>query len=595
MPTPVATPPPAPTASYYIDFQNGSDLNDGRSASTAFKHSPGDAAATGVAGVTQLIPGDVVLFRGGVTYDSSIAVRSGVKYLGTGWGVGKAIIRGSDKLASQLTRCASAADCRGNANYENVYYATLPPGTPDFTVGFFENGKLLNYAQFPNQSGIDWDDMGNYKKIPLGSATIKETINTITDPTVFTQTDPNFWIGSTIGVWASGNYIHRKKIIAYDPATHTITHEALDAGLTKYTDRDSVYSLLNHPSLIDIPGEYAVDQVSNRIYVWPSGTAAGTELRYLARSTAIMDYWITPSNVTVDGFEILHFTFGIHIPSENASHTLIQNNYVHDLQSNGNYAISAGGSNTTFKNNRVSRARQGVGILSNGRDILIQDNLVEETSRQGIWIMKGTNGRIIGNTVKDLKGTHANGISVYWDSFNMLIANNQILNCYSPITSERTFNLTLYGNYVNNGGFSEWGGATGTLRLINNTFVNAPYDQAVLLNSTSTASVVMVNNVVDGGGKGEPRANNVFTALQWYQIPEYGFVLAPSEQLVTDQTKIFNADGYTPLVGGVAEGKGVDATSYLPISDHPGFNWYVDALGKTRNVDAAWDIGAFAR
>ncbi len=59
---------------YYIDYQNGSDLNDGVSTSTAWKHSPGDINATGTVVSAGLLPGDVVKFKKGISYLGQIDI-----------------------------------------------------------------------------------------------------------------------------------------------------------------------------------------------------------------------------------------------------------------------------------------------------------------------------------------------------------------------------------------------------------------------------------------------------------------------------------------------------------------------------------------
>src|SRR3989442_4801477 len=95
---------PALSATYYIDFSAGSNSNNGLSTSTPWKHSPGDPNATANAART-VLPGDVILFRGGVVYSGQINVNgggnasSGITFLSGHlaspvWGTGRAIIDG---------------------------------------------------------------------------------------------------------------------------------------------------------------------------------------------------------------------------------------------------------------------------------------------------------------------------------------------------------------------------------------------------------------------------------------------------------------------------------------------------------------------
>ncbi len=55
-------------ATYWIDHGAGQNAANGTSPLTAWRHCPGDPAATGIPATTILAAGDTVIFRGGVTY-----------------------------------------------------------------------------------------------------------------------------------------------------------------------------------------------------------------------------------------------------------------------------------------------------------------------------------------------------------------------------------------------------------------------------------------------------------------------------------------------------------------------------------------------
>ncbi|TKB24998.1 hypothetical protein FCL47_15215 [Desulfopila sp. IMCC35006] len=89
---------------FYIDYLNGNDYNDGTSILTPWKHCPGDINAIGNPATKTFTGGDAVIFKGGVSYAGEILVHSGtstdrrVVYDGntTGaWGSGQAIIDGN--------------------------------------------------------------------------------------------------------------------------------------------------------------------------------------------------------------------------------------------------------------------------------------------------------------------------------------------------------------------------------------------------------------------------------------------------------------------------------------------------------------------
>lgn len=92
---------------YYIDYRDGKDSDDGTSPSIALKHAPGDINATDNAANIILQPGDVVNFKGGVSYYGTVNINwsgsSGLPIVYNGnsdnsWGVGKAIITGKNTL-----------------------------------------------------------------------------------------------------------------------------------------------------------------------------------------------------------------------------------------------------------------------------------------------------------------------------------------------------------------------------------------------------------------------------------------------------------------------------------------------------------------
>ena len=62
------------TKTYYVDFSQGDDSRVGTAQDKAWKHSPGDTAATDKAAQVKLEPGDIVQFRSGVIYRGGIVI-----------------------------------------------------------------------------------------------------------------------------------------------------------------------------------------------------------------------------------------------------------------------------------------------------------------------------------------------------------------------------------------------------------------------------------------------------------------------------------------------------------------------------------------
>jgi parallel beta-helix repeat protein len=579
-------------ATYYVDFQAGNDHNNGSSESTPWQRAPGDSMATGKPKSTVLTGGDSVLFKGGIAYKGSLDLGfSGtpgahIIYRGDGWGADKAILEGSNPMRLQWTRCGSPADCAGNTNYAQIYFAASPPDYKEFTAGLFENGEFLWYAQSPNPPDpFNYDAVPGFYSIPRQSSSIRQTLNSITDPRVLTQSEPAFWNGGSIIMWVQGNATTIKRISGFDPATHSISHETLANPNTPYTDRDSHYALLNHPALIDRPGEYALDSVNHRLYLWPRDSSDPNRHEYsTAGKTAISDGRLL-QHVTIEGFRIQLFTQGIKF-AKGGSNIVIRNNEVRNLRANDWYAIQSNASDALVESNRVENCSRAVGILIGGARVVIRNNIVRNASRQGIWLMRASDCQVLNNSLSDITGTHANGLSVYMNSSNIVVAGNTILNCHSPLTFEQSANLTFVNNIVIGTGGSnvnDWGGCSGTLAFYNNVFVKNSRHAALNIQSPQ-ATLIIRNNILDGGSGG---GHNIFTGLGWRQNLQYGWKLGAGELLVTNLATIFvnpDQNDFRLKPGSPAIDAGMDVGA-------AGFT--TDIAGVKRTAGAAWDIGAY--
>ncbi len=177
---------PVRTPTYYVDFSAGSDAADGKAQATAWKHAPGDMNATGNAQSAVLVPGDVVLLKGGVVYQGTITLTAS----GTaskpivleggpqqGWGTGAAVIDGQNTLTlgvavqnasyvvveglevQNLSKSQSSTgiSVEGGGNdavvgnvLHDIYYATNPsPGTTTWEQ------QMGNGITVDNSSGTD--------------------------------------------------------------------------------------------------------------------------------------------------------------------------------------------------------------------------------------------------------------------------------------------------------------------------------------------------------------------------------------------------------------------------------------------------------
>jgi hypothetical protein len=140
--------------SYYVDYSSGTDSNVGTGTANAWRHCPGDPAATGVAASTALKPGDTVFFKGGVTYTLSPQNASDVSA-----NQGGIVLKWNGATGSPITYCATNAWGTGRAIFTDGYSANwicafYAPGTANNLVfNNLELGPIGGSASLPPDTG----------------------------------------------------------------------------------------------------------------------------------------------------------------------------------------------------------------------------------------------------------------------------------------------------------------------------------------------------------------------------------------------------------------------------------------------------------
>ncbi len=598
---------PAWAATYYVDYASGNDANSGLSAAQAWKHAPGDTNASGTARGTSLSAGDTVLFKGGVHYRSTVRVNwdgaagNPITLKGDGWGSEKAVIDGANPLTGSWTQCASQSAAAGNPNWQNIYYIDAPSGHELFNT-IYEDDSFLWFAQSPNVSDpFYYDHIGDYYSIPLGDSSIQLTRTSMKDPRVFTQSDPNYWVGAYISAWVRPNIVEMRRITSYNPSTNTVFFD--DIGGDPYNDRDGRYSVLNHVGLIDQPGEYCWDEASNRLYVWPrSGNPANSDWSAGARMMGI--YQNGKDHVVIEGFVIQKHYAGLGAHNEGgaiqilswkdaAVDVVVRNNEIRQHRSLAGAGVINiyNGDNVVVENNQITDNQRNIGVLASGNDVIVRNNYVARCSRLGIWFMGVHNGQIVGNTVYDIQGAHANGMSTYSGCSNVLVARNFVntLDNMHTFTFRDSSDLTLVSNVFistsNDTRVSEWANMSGTVAFYNNVILgNAKNTCLNLAVDGSTANYIVKNNILDGGGAGDPRtthSHNIYTGLRWNQDESD---LDPTESVVENLDLLFVNPGANDFR--LKEGSpAIDAGTTITYNE--------DIEGNSRPQGGAFDIGAY--
>lgn len=467
-------------------------------------------------------PGDEVIVHAGTYHEEVRFTNSGTEnnYITLKAAEGEEVLLDGSLPLTGWTQCSSQAEALGNPHWQQIYYATIPDGVTPFSANLYEEETLLAVAQDPNPPDPLYFKMPNEDWIDIPDQGYTDT--QIINPVYFSQSDPLYWDGSYAMVWSGNNNIFIRKILTFTPGEGKIT---FDHTTDLILDRDT-FAMWNHISLIDNPGEYYVDESNNRVYLWPRSLS-----NLNAVTVSVLEYGVAiggKSYVIVDGFKIRRYSCqergyhrGVGIRNDaswRCSDVIVRNNEVTQTGFFGYPAIyMAGISNGLADNNYIHDVpTAGIffsGTLSGGHvyNNTISNNRLTRVGGTGLRYYYVGNSSIINNTNIDSNGHHANGITCYLDSHDILIDGNTVINCNNALTMNSVKNMTITNNIFHDGP------DTGSGLLL------------VVWNGIAENVIIDHNTIIDGGmaipshGKNIMISNNITDsiALPRYQDAEY--------------------------------------------------------------------------
>lgn len=477
--------------SYYVDFEKGNNANSGTSQSQAWKHAPGDKAATQVPAAKQLLPGDVVRFRSGVLYRGTITLKhsgdigSPITYTGIGFGSGRAIIDGADDALSSVP-CASAAACGGASNWQSLRLVT-------YTEPLIKNRKLydangaLYEAQSPALSDPFWDDdLKQFVTIPLSQVGAVESgrlENAVLAAAASGQ--PN----ARLAIWKYGNSIEERAILSVSGSTIHFNAE----GLTLYKDRDGKAAIVGSVKSVTKPGLYAVIGAGKSI-VYPR--PEGGNLFRVGNGRYSFNLG-GKSNIAINGFDFVRGTSspgttreGVAIANYGSavSNIRIENNRFSNYSMQNGYGMVMLNNVTglVVRNNRLTNLEGASGFRfgASVSNLTIDNNVMRKLGRTGIFLGGVKTARVSGNVLSEFRGVHGNGMSFYDGNSDITVTGNCVFQTVRPLTFH---------------GAGSGAGTVNNLRFTGNIFATtADGTSAVYSWGAFTRRVVLENNVALG-------------------------------------------------------------------------------------------------
>ncbi|MHC4402345.1 MAG: right-handed parallel beta-helix repeat-containing protein [Planctomycetota bacterium] len=327
---------------------------------------------------------------------------------------------------------------------------------------------------------------------------------------------------------------------------------------------------MNHPGLIRTGGQYAVlppgPDGRRKVVLWPLDT--DSLVANVTCSVRKVGFNVNgKSHVHVDGFKIRRYSGStddlragngiLNLAHTPTSGVVVRNCEVLQCKAGSGYwAVNCAGCNDSIiEHNFVHHNQMNRGVSVRGstshkaKNVTIRNNRVERCGGTGITFYHVDDSRIVGNTVVGNRGNHANGITCYLHSRNILISGNRVLNGNMAITVQQSSDVTVSNNLLSGrDGQSRilvLYGRGERISVLNNTILNSSTGGGISVPDDARQYTIR-NNVTDGmlhGRNPEQMAgvvleNNLYTKLSWVQRPE---TLGANAIVEKDLSKIFVA------------------------------------------------------
>lgn len=523
----------AEASTFHVNYERGQDARDGLSPQTAWKHAPGDPNAVGVPARTSLQPGDRVVFAADVRYRGEIIVKDsgapGKPISFVGERPGAAMIDGSEIVKAQP--CSSAAACGGAANWAALVRITHS-GAGDETLALFGADGPLRPAQEPDPSEAFYrnevDDMLEVDGTAMSEGRVS------LPPEIASGLASG---GASLALWVKPNRVAYRPISAWDGNTAIFDPE----GLRFYTKRGARAAALNHVSLIDEPGEYAVLSDGTTIVAMAPrgggpvsvGTGRGGFRVKGGRHLVFRD--LAFENMSDGG---KHAPGGVAIfAGKGSADIVIQNNQFRNfvMVRGQGPIIQRGVEGLKILNNRIDTVVLGSGMRLSGSDILVEGNEIRRLGRTGVMLIGTRNVTVRGNVIADIRGVHGNGVSAYLDNQEVRFVGNTILDAKQPATFHGAGKKATGDNnilFANNlfvatpdalGALISWGGGTRGVTIRNNVLLGGRTGLRLDAGDTGVTIVDNISSgliVADGPPSGWQVEGNAWTELTFQQRRE---------------------------------------------------------------------------
>lgn len=649
----MTTPSGPSTGDVYAD-PNASGANNGTSWANAYTNLQSAINAVNAAG-----PGSVLIARG--TFRQQVEIPGGGGSGGTPGNPITITCEGTTpftvtaaELHTNWSPCSSQADALGNANWSNMVTSTI-------ALSSISNGEALALNLFKD---------GVRQELAIDALT-----NT-SDARFFPRNDDNMHVAtshsntsitsaSVIGAYSAGDLAH-SYVLAHFSAGNNVAIKAITShsgntiNFSSVGSADGKFAIWNAPKKISGPGQwaFAVQGANVKVVAWFDNTDY-SNVEYSARDHCVNQGWANHWHIhgmicrqwSGSGDKSVGFGAKNNNHIRKSGITLEQCRFTGGANYGQNMGISlslwnnqdSGAAYVTIDDNQNCQGCYiAGGSGSTGTDNYLRNFIIDRVGGSGLRPHIVERFRAVDGEITEIKGSHANGASIYQDSYNVLFLRMKIRTGRGiGVTHQESNNLwfincdvqcpegELNGHRAleSNGtnacrNLSNNSVRTGVMRYLNCT--TAPWPTAPIPGGANsilpcktggTTSLVMLNCIGFGQMDPLPRSNAAYDAA----VPVYEKVednlntgLTPGQTTGTafftggayvaptgggtNNLPSYARNGYTsnpatafadyvnddvrPKAGGPADGNGADPSAYFPTSIFAGENWDIDILGN---------------
>lgn len=479
-----STTQPTWTRTIYVDHEHGDNAAAGATPETSRKTVPAR---------DELEPGVRVLFKGGVRYPAPIRITSSgtdrhpVVFDGNAdgeWGEGRAILDGAGLLGPWRETGKTPkgltiweTDLPNNFKWDHQYFH------------IWQDGEPLRIASSANlEDNLMIAEDGKYWH---GQMQKKDKGVLIRDPKNFGDLKDG-WEHTAIWYYGNNNHTYRAKAIGFDRASSSLRFKQIQMGGGKLT-----YALLNHPDVLDAPGEYLVrpDKKTVRLITIDNADPGAAALRYSRSSVGIANP--TSSHIIIRGFHITG-TLGDSVRiGKRGGRGRATHVHVEDFEAVGSGAVRAvTASDVTIEHGNLYEITGFRPIFIDRCDrVRVAWNRLRR-SQSGITGFGAVNSLFLGNDVRETLNIHGNAMTIYVGSHNTWLIGNTLVGGRAGIglALRNSNDLIIAFNTIRGGkALCQWMDPKGgsPMTICNNTILGS-----FLLRLTSIRKIELYNNFI---------------------------------------------------------------------------------------------------